>query len=193
MVQITLYYGPLKNQLSRHRFVELNVKACEMLNEAWIFLSQLRYACAKLLAGCIIINKKEAVIANSIEVYERSRTIDVHRERSSIIKGSPSQSSLPPAQTKYPNTWATVLSTTSHRQPTTNKNKITQLKTKCPQSIIKDNITEIIKLAEENEAPSILNHKAVDKHLCKLAGLLSNSIATQTMVVDQIIQARYVS
>lgn len=40
------------------------MEACDMLNDSWLLLPQLRYACVQLLAGSIIINnKKEAVIA----------------------------------------------------------------------------------------------------------------------------------
>ncbi|KAG0735426.1 hypothetical protein G6F57_011945 [Rhizopus arrhizus] len=81
-----------------------------MLNDDWEAFAQLRFVCSQLLAGAIIINNKgEAAILNTVEAYGRSRSMDVHRERVSVKKGFSSPSSLPPINTRYPKTWATIL------------------------------------------------------------------------------------
>ena len=57
----------------------------------------MRFFCA----GVILVN-------NTIEVYERTRTIKSHCERFSM-KNMPLPSSLPPKDTKYKNVWFTNL------------------------------------------------------------------------------------
>lgn len=80
------------------------------MNDSWLLLPSLRYACGQLLAGSIAMNSNnEAVIVNTVETYGRGRSMDVHRERFVNKKGVPVPSSLPPLLTKYPNTWATML------------------------------------------------------------------------------------
>ncbi|KAK3815315.1 MAG: hypothetical protein J3Q66DRAFT_264883, partial [Benniella sp.] len=55
---------------------------CEFLNEDWLMRPSLRFACARMLAGCIMLNTMhgEALLVNTtIEMYGRGREIDVHR------------------------------------------------------------------------------------------------------------------
>ncbi|KAG0166631.1 hypothetical protein DFQ29_000908, partial [Apophysomyces sp. BC1021] len=83
----TTHYGPYAHHLSHQQYSELDDAACQMMNDDWILLPQLRFACPQLLAGAIVMNEsKEAVILNSIEIYGRDRTIDVHRERCIVTK-----------------------------------------------------------------------------------------------------------
>ncbi|KAG1048474.1 hypothetical protein G6F43_009134 [Rhizopus delemar] len=104
------HYGPFASILSKRHFTELKPDICQMLNDDWEAFAQLRFVCSQLLAGAIIINNKgEAVILNTVEAYGRSRSMDVHRERVSVKKGFSSPSSLPPINTRYPKTWATIL------------------------------------------------------------------------------------
>lgn len=59
-----IHNGPYSNQLSK------------------------RHACSQLLAGSVTFNhRKEAVIVNTVEIYGRSLTMDVHRERLVNKKG----------------------------------------------------------------------------------------------------------
>ncbi|CEP15774.1 hypothetical protein [Parasitella parasitica] len=73
------HYGPYSHQLSKRGFTQLNDDSCQLLNDDWTSLPQLRFACAQLLAGAIIINKNnEAVLVNTMEIYNRQRELDVH-------------------------------------------------------------------------------------------------------------------
>lgn len=105
-----LHYGPYAQQLSKRCYKQLDMDACQLLNDDWTFMPQLRYACAQLLAGAIIINKNnEAILINTVEIYGRQRSLDVHRERFINKKGKSASSSLPPVATKYHYTWASVV------------------------------------------------------------------------------------
>ncbi|KAG1451696.1 hypothetical protein G6F56_008016 [Rhizopus delemar] len=60
------HYGPYAQQLSKRCFKQLDINSCQLLNDDWTFLPQLRYACAQLLAGAIIMNKNnETVLVNT--------------------------------------------------------------------------------------------------------------------------------
>lgn len=88
----------------------MEINSCQLLNEDWTFLPQLRFACAQLLAGAIIMNKNnEAVLVNTVEIYGRQRSLDVHRENFVNKKGKSASSSLPPVTTKYHYTWPTTM------------------------------------------------------------------------------------
>ncbi|KAF9430532.1 hypothetical protein BGZ94_006327 [Podila epigama] len=89
-------------------YVELNEDICEVLNRDWQFSPRMRFSCATILAGCVLINGKngEAVIANTVEVYGRQTTVDLHREPIGTIKGQPVTTSLPPSINKpYRKVW----------------------------------------------------------------------------------------
>ncbi|KAI7858342.1 hypothetical protein BDC45DRAFT_602891 [Circinella umbellata] len=105
-----IHYGPYSHQLSKRSFTQLNDDSCQLLNDDWTSLPQLRFACAQLLAGAIIINKNnEAVLVNTVEIYNRQRELDVHRETFVNKKGMTALSSLPPIDTKYYHTWVTIM------------------------------------------------------------------------------------
>ncbi|KAK3834550.1 MAG: hypothetical protein J3R72DRAFT_452106 [Linnemannia gamsii] len=108
-----LSVSPYTAVLVRRKFTELDDRLCELLNRDWEFSPHLRYACAKALAGCIIFNTKscQAVMANTIEVYGRTKMVDVHRESFVVRKGQPVATSLPPSmRTPYLNVWPKTLS-----------------------------------------------------------------------------------
>ncbi|SAM03876.1 hypothetical protein [Absidia glauca] len=103
--------GPYSQVLSKRKYVELSDDACRMMNDSWLLLPSLRYACSQLLAGSIITNNNnEAIIVNSVEIYGRDRIMDEHRERSVNMEGVPVPSSLPPVPSKYHKTWVTMIS-----------------------------------------------------------------------------------
>ncbi|KAI8344639.1 hypothetical protein BC941DRAFT_464850 [Chlamydoabsidia padenii] len=82
-----IHYGPYSHQLSKRGFTQLDDDGCQLLNDDWTFSPQLRFACAQLLAGAIIVNKdNEAVLVNTVEIYNRQRTLDVHRETHQILQ-----------------------------------------------------------------------------------------------------------
>lgn len=81
---------------------QLEINSCQLLNEDWTFLPQLRFACAQLLAGAIIMNKNnEAVLVNTVEIYGRQRSLDVHRDNFVNKKGKSASSHLPLVTIKY--------------------------------------------------------------------------------------------
>lgn len=92
------------------------------MNSNWAFLphqlgifTAATIACSQLLAGAIVVNDhREAVTLNTVEIYGRDRTVDIHRERCAVAKGT----SLPTNDTRYPNVWATILSTIEGRKLT---------------------------------------------------------------------------
>lgn len=61
---------------------------CKLLNSDWVFQPQMRFFCARVLAGAILVNRmtSEAFLINAIEVYGRFRTIDSHYERFNMKK-----------------------------------------------------------------------------------------------------------
>ncbi|KAF9437844.1 hypothetical protein BGZ76_010929 [Entomortierella beljakovae] len=93
--------------LQKRTFVELDYKISKHLNTDWMAYPQLRYACAQLLAGCILLNSKNghAVIVNTVEVYGRKISVDTHCEPCYIVDSHPIQTSLPPTYARYSNVW----------------------------------------------------------------------------------------
>ncbi|KAF8982371.1 hypothetical protein BGZ46_001413 [Entomortierella lignicola] len=89
-----LALSPFSKILSRRRFVPLNREYCDFLNEDWGIRPGFRYACAQILAGCILLNTRngQAILVNTIEVYGRMRSTDIHRESA---KNGTVDSSLP--------------------------------------------------------------------------------------------------
>ncbi|KAG9060795.1 hypothetical protein KI688_008876 [Linnemannia hyalina] len=68
--------------IKRRKYTELDNGVCELFNRDWEFFPYLRFACAKILAGCLLLNNQngQVIIANTIEVYGRTRLVDAHRE-----------------------------------------------------------------------------------------------------------------
>ncbi|KAF8937543.1 hypothetical protein BGZ58_002503 [Dissophora ornata] len=112
-LEYVLSVSPYKALLGRRKFVELDADLCELFNQDWEFSPHIRYACARALAGCIFFNTKrhQAVIANTVEVYGRTKMVDIHRESFVVQKGQPLETSLPPSmKTPYLNVWPKTLS-----------------------------------------------------------------------------------
>ncbi|KAG0254873.1 hypothetical protein BG011_005467, partial [Mortierella polycephala] len=100
--------SPYADVLQARSFQELNDQHCWLLNKDWTFQPNLRYVCARLLAGCILLNTSngQAVIVNTVEVYGRNRRLDVHRERLIPTKGKAVRTSLPPSTgLRYEDVW----------------------------------------------------------------------------------------
>ncbi|KAG0297813.1 hypothetical protein BGZ96_004743 [Linnemannia gamsii] len=106
--------SPYAARLATRNYVELSDEICELLNRDWQFSPHLRYASAVILAGCLLINKKngQAVIANTVEPYGRQKTVDIHREPFIVQKGQPATTSLPPSiKTPYKKVWPVTVPT----------------------------------------------------------------------------------
>ncbi|KAF9990788.1 hypothetical protein BGZ79_004759, partial [Entomortierella chlamydospora] len=105
--------SPYVSILRNIEFVELSKDICDILNDDWVRCPQLKYACARMLAGCILYNtvKGQAVIINCNEVYGRKKQVDVHREPFRLNKGHVPQTSIPPfAETRYDDVWPMTMS-----------------------------------------------------------------------------------
>ncbi|KAG0043229.1 hypothetical protein BGZ89_006530, partial [Linnemannia elongata] len=113
IAQYVLSTSPYAASIQRRKYTELDNGVCELFNRDWEFFPHLRFACAKILAGCFLLNNQsgQVVIANTIEVYGRTRLVDAHREPFIVRKGQPVANSLPPSiKTPYKNVWPTTVS-----------------------------------------------------------------------------------
>jgi hypothetical protein len=97
--------SPYESTLKRRNYIEMGDYFSALLNTDWAMNKQSKYVTAQLLAGCIVINpaNHQAIVVSTIEVYGRTRTIDIHRERFGLIKGEPMSTSLPPEHNHYKN------------------------------------------------------------------------------------------
>ncbi|CDS04530.1 hypothetical protein LRAMOSA07189 [Lichtheimia ramosa] len=102
-----LHSSPLRPILIQRQYFELNDQVCQMLNTDWEHVPQNKYACAQVLAGCILLSEKSghAVLVNTVEVYCRRRSVDIHREMSN------QHGSIPPPSSYYENVWPCLLNT----------------------------------------------------------------------------------
>ena len=103
-----LAVSPYSAILLTRKYVEMPGSICDLMNEDWTFRPQLRYACAQILAGCIMLNTNngQAIMANTVETYGRTRPVDAHREPFAVKKGMPIPTSLPPStNTRYKDVW----------------------------------------------------------------------------------------
>lgn len=82
-----------------------------LLNIGWVFQPQVRFFCALVLSGAIVVNKTvgETLLINTIEVYGRFRTVDSHFERFNMKKNMFPPSSLPPTNCRYKNVCLTTI------------------------------------------------------------------------------------
>lgn len=69
--------------------MELSPELCNLFNRDWEFYPQVKFATAKLFSGSILYNTNvgQAVIANTVEAYGRTKVVDSHCEPCRIIKG----------------------------------------------------------------------------------------------------------
>ncbi|KAF9914240.1 hypothetical protein BX616_008688 [Lobosporangium transversale] len=77
-----IWKSPYLTVLQEMRFVELNDTARSILNTNWSRRPELKHACVKMLAGCILLKPgKQAALAAYVEVYCRAQAIDIYEER----------------------------------------------------------------------------------------------------------------
>jgi hypothetical protein len=90
---------PYADVLHMRSFLQLNDQYCKPLSMEWTFHLKLRYVCARLLAGCILLNTSngQVVVANAVQVYGRNRWLDIHREHLIPTNGEAVHTSLPPS------------------------------------------------------------------------------------------------
>lgn len=101
-----IHRSPYKTMLMRNTYHELDSSMAALLNQDWDLHPEAKYVCAQLLAGAIMLNSdNKAILINTIEIYGRTKTVDIHREMNS------GESSMPPDNLQYPNVYPTKLRT----------------------------------------------------------------------------------
>ncbi|KAF9118992.1 hypothetical protein BGX30_004161, partial [Mortierella sp. GBA39] len=111
-LEYVLSTSPYAASMRSRKYIELDDGVCELLNRDWEFSPHLRFACARILAGCLLLNNEngQAIIVNTIELYGRTRLVDAHREPFVVRKGHPTANSLPPSiKTPYKHVWPTTV------------------------------------------------------------------------------------
>ena len=107
-----LVSSPYAKLIRRHQYVELSPDVYKMLNNDWEFHSQVRYFTAKVLSGAIMHNTRngQAIMANTVEAYGRTKHVDAHRETFGKEKDASIITSIPPSiDTMYPDVWPVSL------------------------------------------------------------------------------------
>ncbi|KAH7044401.1 hypothetical protein BKA57DRAFT_469559 [Linnemannia elongata] len=111
-LEYVLSASPYAASIQRRKYFEIDSGVCELLNRDWEFSPHLRFACSKILAGCLLLNNQngQVIIVNTVETYGRTKLVDAHREPFVVRKGQPVANSLPPSiKTPYKNVWPTTV------------------------------------------------------------------------------------
>lgn len=98
--------------LQQRQFVELPPDVCQLLNQDWTFHPQVKFFSSQVLAGSILWNtlNGQAVMLNTIEIYGRTKHVDIRRESFGTKKHNALPTSLPPpVPTLYPDVWPVTL------------------------------------------------------------------------------------
>ncbi|KAI9029601.1 hypothetical protein CLU79DRAFT_831983 [Phycomyces nitens] len=108
-----IHRSPYRKMLMKLQHFSLNDDVSLLLNKDWMHVPQIKFACAQVLAGAILLNtiNGEAILLNTIEVYGHTKNVDIHREVS-----TPEDSTLPPSSSSYPNVWSCVKNTRDGRK-----------------------------------------------------------------------------
>ncbi|ORX48852.1 hypothetical protein DM01DRAFT_1326125 [Hesseltinella vesiculosa] len=132
-----IHKSPHQQLLASRQYFELDETTTLLLNKDWMHEPHIKYACAQILAGAILLNTNngESVLVNTIETYGRTKLVDIHRQ----LPSSSNLSALTTMPT-YPNIWP-------HMQDTRDGSKLIISTQSC------DNlITSIVRL-DQNEEP----------------------------------------
>ncbi|KAF9925600.1 hypothetical protein FBU30_004653 [Linnemannia zychae] len=63
-LEYVLSTSPYAASMQRRKYIELDSGVCELFNRDWEFFPHLRFACAKILAGCILINNQNDLLCD---------------------------------------------------------------------------------------------------------------------------------
>ncbi|CEI89216.1 hypothetical protein RMCBS344292_03582 [Rhizopus microsporus] len=84
-----VHRSPHRIMLMRNKYHEIDSSMTTLLNQDWD--PEAKYVYAQLLAGAILLSSNgETILINTIEIYGRTKTIDIHREMNS------GESTIPP-------------------------------------------------------------------------------------------------
>ncbi|CAO3633153.1 unnamed protein product [Cunninghamella echinulata] len=178
-----LYSSPYHDALMERNYIELDDTICTLLNDDWLFRPQMKYYSAQVLAGAILVNENngQATIINTVEVYGRTKTVDIHRESFGSQKGCSIASSLPPSKTRYPNVWPTTLINSDGSKlvigtQTFNALITSSLRvdTKMDPSLSAKTLSFVL----NNKHSSLATHIFLDKNSIEMAGKLALSDTT---------------
>lgn len=99
---------PHQRMLSGRQYFELDKTTALLLNKDWTYEPHVKFNCVQVLAGSILmnVNNGEAILANTVEVYGRTKSIDIHWELSTSAT-----SSILALTPTYPNFWPSIQST----------------------------------------------------------------------------------
>jgi hypothetical protein len=112
VIQNMLAMIPYIKLLQKRKYVELSAEYYGLINYNWTFYPHIKYFAVQLLAGSIINNaiNNETIMVNTIEVYGRKKTVDIHRELFGNNKHNAIPTSLPPpCKNRYFDVWPTTL------------------------------------------------------------------------------------
>ncbi|KAL9550705.1 hypothetical protein MBANPS3_004597 [Mucor bainieri] len=89
--------SPYKNMLAFSTYHGITQEELTALNSKWVGDEGWIYA--RLLAGSILTDDKQAILLNGVEIYNRDPTLDAHCEKASTMANS----SIPTLLSQYPN------------------------------------------------------------------------------------------
>jgi hypothetical protein len=91
-----------QEKLLDRKHVELSEEIAEMLNEDWKLRPQMKFFCAQLFSGSILVQGMKALLINCVEAYERTKQVDSQRENFTNKNGIPPPTSLKRRQPDTP-------------------------------------------------------------------------------------------
>ncbi|KAI7889556.1 uncharacterized protein EV154DRAFT_273824 [Mucor mucedo] len=108
-----IHGSPLRNLLMQRTYFQLNDEISSLLNGDWKHEPNLKFACAQVLAGAILLNVSSgvAIMINTIEMYGMTKSVDIHRDVSASM-----DSSLPPISSNYCDVWPCIQNTRDGRK-----------------------------------------------------------------------------
>lgn len=104
-----LAVSPYRTLLQQRQYIELAPQLCELINKDWCFFPNIQFVSAMMFAGSILLNTAngQAALVNTVEIFGRTKTVDVYREGFGKLKSTVQSTSLPPTTLKslYPGVW----------------------------------------------------------------------------------------
>ncbi|CAO3673638.1 unnamed protein product [Rhizopus stolonifer] len=142
-----IHGSPLRNLLTQRTYFQLNDEVSSLLNRDWQHEPNLKFSCARVLAGAILnVSSGVAIMINTIEVYGMTKSVDTHRDVS-VSMGS----SLPPMASIYCDVWPCIQNIRDERKIVITSLSCTSLIT----SSIRVDILEVPKIGPSSSTVTI--------------------------------------